>query len=143
VKGRVVRLLLDLGAIDADDTARRMGLALSPAAGTEAAGAWVDGFLHQSGMVLLHDARLFGLLDGWLARLDGDAFTQLLPLLRRTFSEFAAGERRGIGGLARRGGSAPSAAGTAADAEIDRERAAAVLPLLTLLMGLDVPREAA
>ncbi|HEU4558412.1 MAG TPA: DUF5682 family protein [Longimicrobium sp.] len=144
VQGRVVRLLLELGAIGADEAGRRMGVALSPAAGPDAAAAWVEGFLAGSGLVLLHDARLFGILDGWLAGLDGDAFTQLLPLLRRTFSTFEAGERRGIGELARRGGPAPSATGTmAADEEIDRERALAILPLMTLLMGVDAPREAA
>ncbi|HEV3049519.1 MAG TPA: DUF5682 family protein, partial [Longimicrobium sp.] len=81
VQGRVVRLLLDLGSVDANEAGRRMGVALSPAAGPDAAGAWVEGFLAGSGLVLLHDARLFGILDGWLAGLDGDAFTQLLPLL--------------------------------------------------------------
>jgi hypothetical protein len=145
VQGRVVRLLLDLGSIDPDESGRRMGLALSTAAAPELAGAWVEGFLAGSGLVLLHDARLFGILDGWLAGLDADAFTQLLPLLRRTFSTFAAGERRGIGELARRGGSAASPARTAAagDEDVDRERAAAVLPLITLLLGVDAPREAA
>jgi hypothetical protein len=144
VQGRVVRLLLDLASIDADEAGRRMGLALSTATAPELAGAWVEGFLAGSGLVLLHDARLFGILDGWLAGLDADAFTQLLPLLRRTFSTFAAGERRGIGELARRGGSAASPGRTAAvDDDVDRDRAAAVLPLITLLLGVDAPREAA
>jgi hypothetical protein len=144
VQGRVVRLLLDLGSIDAAEAGRRLGLALSTASAPELAGAWVEGFLAGSGLVLLHDARLFGILDGWLAGLGADAFTTLLPLLRRTFSTFAAGERRGIGELARRGGPASSSAETAAgDEETDRTRAAAVLPLITLLMGLDAPREAA
>jgi Family of unknown function (DUF5682) len=145
VQGRVVRLLLDLAAIDADEAGRRLGLALSTASAPEAAGAWVEGFLAGSGLVLLHDARLFGILDGWLAGLNADAFTTLLPLLRRTFSTFAAGERRGIGELARRGGSGASAEATTVgvDEDVDRERAAAVLPLITLLMGIDMPREAA
>jgi hypothetical protein len=145
VQGRVVRLLLDLGSVDADEAGRRLGLALSTASAPETAGAWVEGFLAGSGLVLLHDARLFGILDGWLAELDADAFTTLLPLLRRTFSTFAAGERRGIGELARRGGSSSSTGSTtvAMDEDVDRERAAAVLPLITLLMGLDAPREAA
>ncbi len=145
VQGRVVRLLLDVGALDAAEAGRRLGLALSTASAPDAAGAWVEGFLAGAGLVLLHDARLFGILDGWLAGLDGDAFTQLLPLLRRTFSTFAAGERRGIGEMARRGASAPAAGMTSAgsDEDVDRERAAKVLPLITLLMGLDAPREAA
>lgn len=146
VQGRVVRLLLDVAAVDAEEAGRRLGLALSTASAPDAAGAWVEGFLAGAGLVLLHDARLFGILDGWLAGLDGDAFTQLLPLLRRTFSTFAAGERRGIGEMARRGAPAASGPATApaADGEdVDRERAARVLPLVTLLMGLSAPREAA
>jgi hypothetical protein len=144
VQGRVVRLLLDSGALDGGEAGRRMGLALSTASAPDVAGAWVEGFLAGAGLVLLHDARLFGILDGWLAGLDADAFTQLLPLLRRTFSTFAAGERRGIGELARRGGSPPAGQSAAAgEDDVDRARAAAVLPLITLLMGLDAPREAA
>lgn len=145
VQGRVVRLLLDAGVVDAAEAGRRMGLALSPAAGAEEAGAWVEGFLAGSGLVLLHDDRLFGILDAWLGSLDPDAFTELLPLLRRTFSTFAVGERRGIGERAKRGAVSASVGGgmMGADEEIDRERAAAVLPTMRLLLGLDAPREAA
>src|SRR5439155_3157548 len=84
--GRSCRLLLDAGALATEEVARRLGLALSRASEPAQAAAWVEGFLRGSGLVLLHDDRLWSILDGWLVALDGDAFTALLPLLRRTFA---------------------------------------------------------
>ncbi|HEX2202617.1 MAG TPA: DUF5682 family protein, partial [Longimicrobium sp.] len=136
VAGRAARLLFDLGAEDAEAAARRMGLALSPAQEPAFAGAWVEGFLAGSALVLLHDAALWGVLDAWLAALPADAFTTLLPLLRRTFSTFAPPERRALGERARRGAVAPSA-GRESTAEFDAERADAVLPLLAAILGIE------
>ena len=80
--------------------------------GTEAAeaAAWLDGFLGGSGVLLLHDARLLGLIDAWLAALPDDTFTSTLPLVRRAFARFAAAERRQIGAAAARLTGAPSGA---------------------------------
>jgi hypothetical protein len=137
VAGRAVRLLFDVGSADADEAARRMGLALSTASEAGYAGAWVEGFLAGSGLVLLHDERLWRVLDGWLAALAPDAFTQLLPLLRRTFSTYPAPERRALGERARRGAAPPSQRAAAADAELDVPRAEAVLPLLGLILEIE------
>ena len=54
----------------------------------------------------MHDERLLGLVDGWLTGMPADAFTEVLPLLRRTFAAFAAPERRDDrrAGAARTGG---------------------------------------
>jgi len=138
VAGRAVRLLFDVGAADADEAARRMGLALSTASDAGYAGAWVEGFLAGSGLVLLHDERLWRVLDGWLAALDPDAFTQLLPLLRRTFATYPAAERRSLGERARRGASSALPERAAAAAELDVARAEAVLPLLGIILEIEV-----
>lgn len=133
IRGRAVRLLLDLGALTPDEAGTRMGIALSPAADPAGAGSWIEGFLGGSGLVILHDARLFGILDGWLAALPPDAFTQLLPLLRRTFATFQPAERRGIGERARSSGTPSPAKETRG---IDTARAEAALPILAQLLGL-------
>jgi hypothetical protein len=138
VAGRAVRLLFDLGAADADEAARRMGLALSTASDAGYAGAWVEGFLAGSGLVLIHDAGLWRVLDGWLAGLAQDAFIQLLPLLRRTFSTYPAAERRALGERAKRGSGASVDRGAAPSAEIDVARAEAVLPLVGVMLGIEV-----
>ena len=112
-----------------------MGLALSTATDPNQAASWVEGFLRDSGALLLHDDALWRVLDSWVASLSADAFTQLLPLIRRTFSTFAPAERRAMGERARRGTTA-GASPQAPAADFDVERANAVLPLLRQLLGL-------
>jgi hypothetical protein len=145
LRGRAVRILLDEGELEPAEAARLMGLVLSPGTPPAAAAAWVEGFVGGGGggMLLVHDERLLGLVDTWLTGVPPDAFTDVLPLLRRTFSAYDAGVRRTIGELVRRGpgrrAEAPGAAGRTPGfaAEADEERAAAVLPVLRLLLGLD------
>jgi hypothetical protein len=139
VAGRVVRLLLDGGALTREEASRRLGLELSAGADPAGAAAWLEGFLAGGGLVLLHDAALRGLLDEWLAGLAPGVFTRLLPLLRRTFSTFAAGERRALGDLAR--GAGGRAAPRQVEEELDAARAEAVLPLLAALLGIGMPAE--
>ena len=62
-----------------------------------AARRWIEGFIGTSGLVLVHDPELLAVLDGWVARVPDDAFTNVLPLLRRAFSVLPAGERRRLG----------------------------------------------
>jgi hypothetical protein len=65
---------------------------------------------------------------------NADTFTRLLPVLRRTFSTFPAGERRQIGErVGRLGGAQPAAVD--GDDELDPERAALVLSVLRLILG--------
>ncbi|MEL5956159.1 DUF5682 family protein [Streptomyces sp. CLV115] len=150
VRGRATRLLLDEGQLAKDDAARLMGLALSPGTPPADAAEWIEGFVGGAaggGMLLVHDERLLGLVDAWLAGVPADQFTDVLPLLRRTFSAYEAGVRRTLGELVRRGPSAggPAATGTGAGAGapapgfgpgLDETRADAVEPVLRLLLGL-------
>ncbi|MDQ3705850.1 MAG: DUF5682 family protein [Chloroflexota bacterium] len=133
IAGRAARILLDAGKFNRQEAARHMGLALSTASEPAQAGAWVEGFLRGSGLVLLHDRELLGVVDSWLTELRPEAFTSLLPLLRRTFSTFAAPERRQIGEQMR-GGQVKAARDHAAG--FDRVRAEQVLPLVGQLLGL-------
>ena len=133
--GRAARLLLEAGVLDGDEAARRAGLALSSAVPPASAAAWVDGFLRGSGLLVLHDDRLWRVLDEWVSALSDEAFPGLLPLLRRTFSTFSAPERRQMGERARRGSRSQPIAPTA-DGDFDQARADAVLPLLAALLGL-------
>ncbi|MCX7783954.1 MAG: DUF5682 family protein [Meiothermus sp.] len=133
VVGRAVRLLMEAGVYNADETARRLGLALSDPEPEKASG-WLEGFLKGSGLILIHDDVLFGLLNNWLAGLHPEAFMRVLPLLRRTFSTFEAPERRSIGEKAKHT-EAGAVVVPKGDSEIDHERGARVLPLLQMLLG--------
>ncbi|MFI6441018.1 DUF5682 family protein [Streptomyces sp. NPDC050759] len=146
LRGRAVRLLLDDGELAQDEAARLMGLVLSPGTAPGDAAAWIEGFVgggSGGGMLLLHDERLLGLVDAWLTGVPAEAFTDVLPLLRRTFSAYEPGVRRTLGELVRRGpGQRGRAAGAGAGipgfgADLDGDRADAVLPVMRLLLGLD------
>ncbi|OKI24093.1 DUF5682 family protein [Streptomyces sp. CB03911] len=140
LRGRAVRLLLDDGRLDSAEAGRRMGLVLSTASAPADAAGWVEGFLSGGGALLLHDARLLGLLDGWLAGVAGEVFTDVLPLLRRTFSALEAGVRRTVGEQVAAGPlGAPAARPAGPAADLDEERADAALPTVALLLGLAGP----
>src|SRR4029078_10804320 len=111
IAGRACRILLDSGTFSAEESARRVGLALSSAGAPADAAAWIEVLLKDSGALLVHDDALWQIIDGWLGALNADAFTQTLPLLRRTFATFAAPERRMLGERARTGNSRRGARG--------------------------------
>ena len=137
LRGRAVRLLLDDGRLDSAEAGRRMGLVLSAASAPADAAGWVEGFLSGGGALLLHDARLLGLLDEWLAGVPGEVFTDVLPLLRRTFSGLEAGVRRTVGERVAAGPlGAPAATAAGPAAELDEKRADAALATVGLLLGL-------
>jgi hypothetical protein len=145
LRGRAVRLLLDDGQWDGREAARQMGLTLSTATPPADAAGWIEGFLAGGGMLLVHDTRLLGLVDDWISSVPEEAFPDVLPLLRRTFSDFEAGVRRTIGerirsGAATAGADAPSSA-DASDrpgfaAALDPVRAEAARTTAALLLGL-------
>ncbi|TWG05189.1 hypothetical protein FHX80_113666 [Streptomyces brevispora] len=158
IRGRAARLLLDDGHLEQDDAARLMGLALSPGTPPADAAAWIEGFVGGAaggGMLLVHDERLLALVDSWLTGVSPDTFTDVLPLLRRTFSAYESGVRRTLGELVRRGPAAGGGAGATGAVPgggatapgfgpvLDGPRADAVLPVLHLLLGLhaDAPTE--
>jgi hypothetical protein len=137
VAGRATRLLLDEGVIDSADAARRMRLALSPGADPAVGAGWVEGFLRDSGTILLHDQDLFDAIDRWVTDMPQGAFENVLPLLRRTITTFSVPERRSIGEriLA---GRRERAAGVSAG--IDEKRADLVMPILARILGVEEQR---
>jgi hypothetical protein len=130
-------MLLDRGRLDSDEVARRMGLVLTPGVPPGRAAAWVEGFLAGGGTLLVHDDRLLALVDRWLMAVPPDTFIEVLPLLRRTFSEYATAERRAIGERIRQYG-AGSKSRRDDEPELDRARADRVRPVLAALLGRDV-----
>jgi hypothetical protein len=135
--GRLTRLLLDAGQLDAVEVRRRLRLPLTVGTPPAHAAAWVEGFLAGGGLLLVHDDALLALVDEWLADIPAEAFDDVLPLLRRTFGTFQTGERRAIGERVAgpRPGSATARTGVAA---IDEERAMSVLNVLGALLGREI-----
>lgn len=135
VVGRACRLLLDAEVLDAPDAGRHLSRALSVGTPAGDGAGFVEGFLAGSGTVLVHDRTLLALLDDWMATLGDETFTDVLPLLRRTFGSFEPSERRLVGELVRRG-EVPGGA-SAVVGDLDLERVEAVLATLRELLGVE------
>lgn len=133
IAGRCCRLLFEAQIFLAEETARRLSFALSTASDPNQAAAWLDGLLRGSGLLLLHDEALWQVLDEWVVSLPSETFTQLLPLVRRTFATFPAPERRQMGERVAQGASVRVAV---ASGDFDVTRAEAVLPLVRQLLGV-------
>ncbi|MFG6432220.1 DUF5682 family protein [Roseateles sp. LYH14W] len=133
LQGLATRLLLDGGDWGSERVAQQLSLHLSSGAPAADAAAWLDGFLNRNAVVLLHDDAVWRLVDDWLAALSEDHFISVLPLVRRSFSHFAAGERRDLGTRAARGAVTAQVSGAA---DWDEARALLPLPLLRRLLEL-------
>jgi hypothetical protein len=136
VCGLAARLLFDAQHEDAGESARRMSQALSIGNDPAPAAAWLEGFLYQSGMIILHDDRLWQTVDSWLSSLSEDHFTRILPLIRRTFSEFPAAERIQIGARATRKLNRQGTGAPPLEADWNEDRAVKPLPVLERILGL-------
>jgi uncharacterized protein DUF5682 len=133
LEGRLTRLLHDAGRLT--DVADRMARAVSVGEPPARAAAWIEGFLSGGGLLLVHDDALLSLVDGWIAGLADESFTDVLPLLRRTFGEYAAPERRTIGERARRLRTGTPQARP--DEDLVNERAAPAAHTVTTILGMD------
>lgn len=107
LQGTAARLLFDKGMVQSTKNEQWMQLALSRAQAPLAAAQWLEGFLHGSGLILVHYPPLWQLLDNWVRELPDTDFPEILPLLRRTFSVFPPVERKRMLHLAQKGPTHP------------------------------------
>ncbi|MEM8528359.1 MAG: DUF5682 family protein [Bacteroidota bacterium] len=94
IEGTVVRLLFDRKVLDIKEAKRKMHFNCSIGHPPLKAVLWLEGFLHGSGLLLVHYVELWQILDDWLKQLSHPEFQETLPLLRRAFSNFSHTERR-------------------------------------------------
>ncbi|ATB32132.1 hypothetical protein MEBOL_005608 [Melittangium boletus DSM 14713] len=137
IRGAALRLRLELGLVRNEDLSTLAQKALSPAVPPAEAAAWLEGLIAGNALLLLHRTELWAALDGWLCGLSREAFVEQLPLVRRAFSDFSAAERRAMAERIRDLARAPTAERSEAKREeLDQERVAKVLPVLSLLLGV-------
>jgi hypothetical protein len=97
-------------------------------------GVFLEGFLRGGSEVLLQDEPLLQLLDTWLCELSDTDFTDSLPLLRRSMSDFDTVARRRLLETVRRGRQQRVSVPSVADESNPAFEAA--LPLLYKILGL-------
>ncbi len=139
LRGACCRRLLEQEVIDAVELGRLASLALSPTLPPGDVAAWLNGLLRGSGMGLLHQDALWQVMDLWLAGLPADVFTEMLPLVRRSFSGFSPAERRQMGDKMKRLSSTNGAAAhlpPTVSVELHPARSRLPLPVLAHILGV-------
>lgn len=131
--GQACRLLYQSNRWDQEKIAQQFSLALSSAVPPHDAAAWAEGFLRSSGQILIYEENLWQMIDEWLTQLSHGHFQQILPLLRRTFSQFAPAERRQMGERVK---NQPMQWVNHSPQHLLNEQARLVLPLLHQILGL-------
>ncbi len=134
IAGYSVRLLMDYKLLEGDELVKVFNFRMSRTNPPDISAAWLEGFLKGSGTILLIDNDLWDVVNNWVAVLDEDVFTQVLPLLRRTFSNFSQPERRKLGEKVKSGKS--TATTIKKDNNFDYERAKQGIPIVLQLLGL-------
>lgn len=137
IQGCAARILVDSNNYSHDIAAQMMSRAFSPGTTPAQAAAWIEGFLQRSGLILVHDDQLWGILDTWVCGLSTETFQEMLPLLRRTFSTFEAPERRNLGQKVVN--SRVQNPHQILGQDVDHRRGARVLPVVAQLLGLQYP----
>ena len=102
LSGACVRILFDKNIFDINQTITYMRYALSQGSDVKYAAAWLEGFLNGSGLLLIHHESLWRILDEWVEEIEMERLMELLPILRRTFSNFSLSERQKMLNLAQR-----------------------------------------
>ena len=102
LKGACTRILFEKQLYDVKATATQMHYALSMANDATESATWLEGFLHGSGLLLIHNPSLWKILDDWVDEISMSNFKEIIPLLRRTFSKFPGAEREKMLQLAKR-----------------------------------------
>jgi len=137
IAGLSLRRLHDVRAWDASRVAAEFARHTGSRQPKES-GAFLEGFLRGGSEVLLQDEPLLQLLDAWLCELSETDFTDSLPLLRRSMSNFDAVARRRVLEKVQRGRQQSTSAAPHPANESNPAFEAA-LPLLYKILGLGGP----
>ncbi|MFO3725761.1 DUF5682 family protein [Butyricimonas muris] len=134
LSGYTTRLLRDKNVLGYEETAQTLQYYTSRGNAASETAFWFEGFLKSSGTILLLDEQLWDLVNGWLASLGDETFMELLPILRRTFSEYSVPERRKLGEKAK--GTSGVKRVNMQDEAFNAEDARKVIPVVWQLMGI-------
>jgi hypothetical protein len=139
VRGAALRLRVELGRVGDEELGTLSRRALSPAVPPAEAAAWLEGLVSGSALLMLHRQDLWAALDGWLSGLTRESFVEHLPLVRRAFADFSTAERRAMGERVKQLSSAPAGGHEkAAREDLDAERVARILPVLSTILGVRI-----
>lgn len=139
ITGFVFRLLYDKGESDAESLRQTLIYRASGGFDRMQISQFFAGLLKGTGSVLILDDKLWEIFNSFLQEISMEEFTEILPLLKRSISEFTAPEREKLGAKAaafvKSGGKGSSLSDANQDMQqTDQEDRAAILPLLMRLL---------
>lgn len=137
LSGYATRILNDKGKISPEEMQRTLSFYSSVGNAPSDVAYWFEGFLRASGAVLLLDDKLWQLVNNWICGLSDENFMELLPVIRRTFSNFSSAERRKLGEKAKNYEVNGTQVRRIDDTSCNDDEAARVIPLLGLLLGIE------
>jgi len=114
-----------------------MQLALSKGHPPMFSAKWIEGFLNGSGLLLIYNEQLWKIVDTWVADLSEERFMEILPILRRTFSEFSTPEKEKMLNLVKQGKKKKRKNKKGVE-RINEERAKKMIPTLEMLLGFSL-----
>ena len=129
--GACHRVLFDTTYLSVEDTARALSLALSSTEEPSVKAMWLEGFLHGSALLIIHQPALWNIINAWVRQLPEAQLYESLPLLRRTFSKFSRSERELLLQLAK---GAPQQS-VIAEEDLDEDRLDILLPFMEQLFS--------
>lgn len=138
LSGYSTRLLNDKGEISQEEMQGTLSYYSSVGNSPSDIAYWFEGFLRSSGSILLLDDNLWSLVNNWVCGLDKETFLELLPIMKRTFSEYPAAERRKLGEKAKHSdGQGTTHPQAMVETDLNGEDAAKVIPVIRLMLGLE------
>lgn len=135
--GYATRLLYDRRYISPQEMQRTLSFHSSVGHPPANTAQWLEGFLHASGSLLLLDNALWTPVNEWIRELPDDAFIELLPTIRRTFSNFTPAERRKLGEKAKNFELQGNTTHEKQEIAFHEADAARVFPLINRLLGIE------
>ena len=136
LSGYASRLMYDKGEIAPEAMQHTLSFYSSVGNSPSDMAYWFEGFLRSSGSILLLDDKLWNLINTWVCGLEEETFMELLPILRRTFSEFTSPERRKLGEKAKYYQSTDTTVAVPVATGYHAEDASQVVPLVCRLLGI-------
>lgn len=134
IQGAATRMLFDKGQLNDEATSTYFQRGLSTGSEVFHAALWVEGFLSGSGLLLIHHLPLWQILDEWIDQLPEEIFHEILPLLRRTFSNFSGTERQKMLEQAIVG--PRHIEFTSKETNLDKDRGELILPVVKHFLGI-------
>lgn len=90
--GSVTKLAKQQQLLDLDEIEHYLSQALSVGQTVDYSAGWFEGFISDQALLLLHEDNLWNLVNAWLGDLPEEQFINILPILRRSTSDFSPSE---------------------------------------------------